>query len=108
MNMVPTLELLGGAGIVAGIEHLQERRSCEVPFANVEIEIFKGCELVSGERNYDVFPDCRPCSCFVLNERSARLVFRPDKTLMHFRSSVSIADGPNPADVPVGLELIPL
>ncbi len=95
--MIPTKELIGGAKIVAFIEHMAQRRGSEITLTNIEAQGNERIELVLIERHVDRSVHRVHCSVSVLDEPLRSLVLCTGRVRTNIRAGVAPSDRPDTA-----------
>ncbi len=95
--MIPTKELIGGAKIVAFIEHMAKRRGSEITLADIKAQGDERIELVLIERHVDRSVYRVHCNLSILDEPLRSLVLCTGRVRTNIRASVAPSDCPNTA-----------
>lgn len=103
-SVVPEEELLGGGGIVAGVEVGEERGMLEAARAEVEDEIDERVELTLGERDVDEVVDgLFGVAEITLKDGAGLLRCYAVGVALGVDEAVAIADGGKTGDVEIGV-----
>ena len=97
--MIPNKELIGGAKIVAFIEHTAQRRGSEITLTNIEAQGNERIELVLIERHVDRSVHRVHCGVGVLDEPLRSLVLSTGRVRTNIRAGVAPTTSPDAAPI---------